>query len=74
MTKTNAALTAINLKQGLWETLQGLKDGVIAPTQGSAIAGQAREILRTVRTQLHIFSQAGESVASELIDFAKSSK
>lgn len=65
------ALTAVNLKAQLWDTLQAVKEGKMTPGSGDAIASQAREILRTVRTQLQIFSQAGESVASELIDFAK---
>ncbi len=64
-------LTAINLKEKLWETLQEVKDGTIEPGKADSIASQAREILRTVRTQLAIFSQAGENVSSELVDFAK---
>lgn len=43
----------------------------MTPQSGDAIAAQAREILRTVRTQLAIFQQAAEKVSKELIDFAK---
>lgn len=64
-------LNAVNLKNTLWETLQGVKAGKITPGTGDTVASQAREILRTARTQLQIFTQSGESVASELIDFAK---
>ena len=72
MTKTAAApLNAVNLKQSLWETLQSLRNGTITPGAGDAVASQAREILRTVRTQLQIFTQSGKSVTNELIDFAK---
>lgn len=66
-------LNAVNLKNQLWQVLQGVKDGTITPGSGDAIAAQAREILRTVRTQLAIFTQAGQSVTSELVDFAKPS-
>jgi len=64
-------LDAINLKSALWDTLQKVRSGEMTPGSADAVASQAREILRTVRTQLAIFSQAGESVAGELIDFAK---
>lgn len=64
-------LNAVNLKDVLWDTLQSVKAGKTTPASGDVVASQAREILRTVRTQLQIFSQAGQSVASELIDFAK---
>ncbi len=68
------ALDAINLKAALWDTLQDVKTGKITAGSGDAIAAQAREILRTVRTQLAIFSQSGNAVAAELIDFAKPTK
>lgn len=66
-----APLNAVNLKESLWSTLQSLRNGSITPGAGDAIASQAREILRTVRTQLQIFTQSGKSVTNELIDFAK---
>lgn len=65
------ALNAVNLKNELWDTLQSVKCGKTTPATGDVVASQAREILRTVKTQLQVFSQAGESVSSELIDFAK---
>ena len=67
-------LNAINLKEQLWQTLNGIRSGEITPGSGDAIAAQAREILRTVRTQLAIFTQAGQAVTSELVDFAKPAK
>ena len=70
-TKNGTSLNAVNLKDSLWQTLQSLRDGKITPGAGDAIASQAREILRTVRTQLQIFTQSGKSVTNELIDFAK---
>lgn len=64
-------LNAVNLKSSLWDTLNDLRSGKITPGAGDAVAAQAREILRTVRTQLQIFTQSGKSVTNELIDFAK---
>jgi len=72
--KTAASLNAVNLKDALWQTLNDLRDGTITPGAGDAVASQAREILRTVRTQLQIFTQSGRAVTSELIDFAKPTK
>jgi hypothetical protein len=70
---TSAAteLNAVNLKQALWDTLQKVKSGKMTPASGDVVASQAREILRTVRTQLQVFSQAGHAVSNELVDFAK---
>jgi hypothetical protein len=64
-------LTATNLKGALWDTLQSLQDGKIQPGEGDAIACQAREILRTVKTQLQIVAQAKRNVPTEVIDFAE---
>ena len=64
-------LTASNLKDVLWVTMQGLQQGNIQPGQGDAIAAQAREILRTVRTQLAVVGQAKRSVPLEVITFAE---
>ena len=69
--KTDNALNAVNLKASLWATLNDLRSGTITPGAGDAVASQAREILRTVRTQLQIFTQSGKSITNELIDFAK---
>ena len=63
-------LNAVNLKAALWHTLQGIKSGDVTASSGDAIASQAREILRTVRTQLAIMSSSGQTVTSEITDFA----
>lgn len=67
-------LNAVNLKAALWDTLKKVKAGSITPASGDVVAAQAREILRCVRAQLSIFSQAGDSVSDELVDFAKPGK
>lgn len=70
-TKKAAELNASNLKTELWNTLIELRSGAIQPGQGDAIASQAREILRTVRTQLMVTSQAKRSVPVDCIEFAE---
>lgn len=64
-------LTASNLKNVLWSTMTDLQSGAIQPGQGDAIAAQAREILRTVRTQLMVTSQAKRSVPADVITFSE---
>lgn len=64
-------LTATNLKQALWETLNDVKDGKVAPAEGDAVATQAREILRTTNTQLRIAQQTKRNVPTEVIDFSE---
>ena len=69
--ETIKELTASNLKQALWDTLNDIKSGVVQPGQGDAIASQAREILRTVKVQLQVTSQSKRSVPVEVITFAE---
>lgn len=63
-------LNAVNLKQSLWETLNNIKDGNLEAAKGDAIASQAREILRTVNTQVKIIDKAKSEISNELKDFA----
>lgn len=65
-------LTATNLKSALWETLLSLQENKIQPAEGDAVATQAREIIRTVNTQLKIVQQAKRNVPTDVIDFAES--
>lgn len=64
-------LTAVNLKNALWETLEAIKNDNMQANQGDAIASQAREILRTVKVQLQIAGQTKRSVPLEIIDFSE---
>lgn len=64
-------LSAVNLKNELWETLQQIKGDQMQPAQGDAIASQAREILRTIKVQLQICTHAKRNVPTEVIDFAE---
>lgn len=64
-------LNASNLKTELWNTLRDLRESKIQPGHGDAIASQAREILRTVRTQLMITAQAKRPVPADCINFAE---
>lgn len=63
-------LNARTLKNQLWETLHAIKSGEIDAAKGDAIASQAREILRTTKTQLSIMDKARIDISQELIGFA----
>lgn len=71
MASDKQELTASNLKEVPWTTMNDLQSGSIQPGQGDAIAAQAREILRTVRTQLMVTSQAKRTVPLDVISFAE---
>lgn len=64
-------LTAVNLKNALWETLNDIKSDKMQPAQGDAIASQAREILRTVKVQLQVATHTKRSVPLEVIEFSE---
>lgn len=65
------ALSATNLKNALWDTLQKIQEDKMLAAQGDAIASQAREILRTVKVQLQICAQGKRNVPTDVIDFAE---
>ena len=71
MATDQAELSASNLKDSLWDTLNDLRKGAIQPGQGDAIASQAREILRTVKVQLQVTAQAKRSVPVDVITFSE---
>ena len=64
-------LSAIALKDVLWDTLNAIKSDLMLPGQGDAIASQAREILRTVKVQLQVANQAKRPVPPDVIDFTE---
>jgi hypothetical protein len=64
-------LTASSLKDVLWETLNDIKTEQMLPSRGDSIAGQAREILRTVKTQLQISGQSKRPIPPEIIEFSE---
>jgi hypothetical protein len=70
---TSPVLSAVNLKNVLWETLNDIKNDTMLPAQGDAIAAQAREIIRTVKVQLQVVAQAKRNVPTEIIDFVEKS-
>lgn len=67
-------LTANNLKETLWDTLNQVKEGKIDPGQADSIAFQAREILRTTHTQLKVSSQSKRSVPQDVINFSENTE
>jgi len=62
-------LNAKNLKKILWDNLQGIQNGNVQPAQADSMASQAREILKTVKTELEICKQSGKPVSDKLQKF-----
>lgn len=74
-TKTKQAqLTATNLKNILWDTLLNVQTGKMDAGQADAIAGQAREIIRTTSLQLKVAAQTNRVVSKDVIAFAENSE
>ena len=71
MPKSTLTLTASNLKEALWTTLNQVKSKKMIPGHADAVAAQAREILRTIRVQLQISGQTNRPVPVEVIDFSE---
>ena len=70
--KTDAQeLTATNLKNVLWETLNKVKDGEMDAGAADSIATQSREIMRTINVQLQVARQTKRQVPMEIIDFSE---
>lgn len=62
-------LTATNLKNVLWDTLNKVKEGTMECGQADAIASQAREIIRTTKVQLQISNQSRREVPIDVVNF-----
>ena len=65
-------LSAVNLKNSLWEVLNKVKSKKLLPGHADAIACQAREILRTVKMQLLVSGQTNRPVPYDVIEFSES--
>lgn len=65
-------LKASALRDVLWETLLDVRSNNIQANRADAVAAQAREILRTVKTQLQVTNAAKRSVPADIIAFAES--
>lgn len=65
------ALKASALKEVLWETLVDLRTNDMPANRADAIAAQAREILRTVKTQLQVTNAAKRPVPRDIVDFSE---
>lgn len=55
----------------LWETLIDLRVNQMPANRADAIAAQAREILRTVKTQLQVTNAAKRPVPQKIVEFAE---
>jgi len=64
------ALKASTLKEVLWETLIDLRGNQMPANRADAIAAQAREILRTVKTQLQVTNAAKRPVPLGIVEFS----
>lgn len=64
-------LSATNLKNVLWETLNKVKDGEMDAGAADSIATQSREIMRTINVQLQVARQTKRQVPMEIIDFSE---
>jgi hypothetical protein len=64
-------LTASNLKDALWETLQQVKSGQMDAGNADAVATQAREIVRTANLQLRVAQQTKRPVPSDVLNFSE---
>jgi len=64
-------LTAANLKEALWKTLNEIRDDKMDAGRADSVATQAREILRTANTQLRIAQQAKRPVSADMLTFAE---
>jgi hypothetical protein len=65
-------LTAKNLKNVLWQSIQAVKGGKMNYADADAIATQAREILRATHTQLRISAASNRNVPDDVIEFSES--
>lgn len=65
-------LKASALRDVLWETLNDVRQNNIQANRADAVAAQAREILRTVKTQLQVANAAKRGVPADIIAFAES--
>lgn len=63
-------LSAVTLRNQLWETLNQVKTNKLDPATADAIAAQSREILRSFKTQLQILSAAKKNVTADMLEFA----
>ena len=69
--KAGDNLTASNLKEALWDTLQKVRTGEMDAGNADAIATQGREIVRTVNLQLRVAQQTKRPVPVDVTNFSE---
>lgn len=67
----NRKLSGENLERTLWTTLHAVRTGEMSPVQADAVATQAREITRSIRTRMAILKMGSEPVSEGLLDYSK---
>lgn len=70
-TENKIELSASNMKNLLWETLQKVNNGEMEAGQADSIASTAREILRTTTVQLKIASQSNRAIPADVLTFSE---
>lgn len=63
-------LTAENLKETLWNTLNQVKSGKLESEEAHAISAQSREIMRVIHAQVLISKVSQKELPKELKSFA----
>ncbi len=69
--KSDVNLSAKNLKNYLWETLQKLKGNTIDINEVIAIAGISREIVRCANTQIKVAIYMEKNIPKDVIQFTE---
>lgn len=65
------SLSAKNLKDTLWSTLEQLKSGGTPVSEVLAVCNVAKEITRCTNTQLKISVHTGRDLAKEVVEFSE---
>ncbi len=63
------ALTASNLKEALWDTLQQVRGGDVTPAQAGKVSNLAREVVRVLNTELQIMAKTKMEVSDDVRAF-----
>jgi len=72
-TENTPKLTAENLKDALWQTLNQVRSGQMDAGNADAVATQAREIVRTANLQLRVAQQTKRPVPADVLNFSENS-
>lgn len=66
----NEKLTALTLRNALWDVFQKTRHGEMAPGTCLALSSAGMTTIRSVRVQLQTAFQAGRQVPADALEFA----